>query len=645
MPTYLEAYRAARAASQQRPGSSDSGSSQGSDKKPSPVSPVTKAKDAKSSPATSKPTTPKSTPSKNIPAKQAAAKSPTKPTIDIGKQKGAYDTKAVRTQVHKWQALAADAAGEGGVANKANKLTKPNPNGTTPPASPIKATTGADYLVKEVKKNTPPKKRVVSDEHWKKKKDEPSLTDSPRVIKAKALGFETRLYLAADGSSPEGFVRRRAIPPKDVDLPVKKLRDSSAPANLDRSGGPKTGMRSASARDKAREIDARLQTVNEKDESPERPKSNPEKESMALAQDYFKNAYVRKSRKFSDNKAQKSDESPSPGSAPAISNPMRSRMEAWLSQTPDPFIEDLSDIDAEPGRPQSVGDLGSLLAPRATHVRDRRQSRREVYDDSQSESDFDGNQGGTLKRRGARRGAHSPRAQSSPRAGGKDTSGALQLAPVSKSPARPGIKRNMASHADLMSVLSLGADEGKGLVPARSMRTPRARPDNATIPGLLDEIRSDEIKYARDLRTLVDGVVPVLLNSVLSGSNGQDLAGAVNNLSCTKDTIVDLGIALERLQSSHRRVPTNDTRSLLAWAQRSHQVYADYISAWSMDFKDIMINLAPNNDPTAAGQIQSQGDGERVDVSFLLKRPLVRLKYLAKTITVRNQVPVQHSTR
>ena len=30
------------------------------------------------------------------------------------------------------------------------------------------------------------------------------------------------------------------------------------------------------------------------------------------------------------------------------------------------------------------------------------------------------------------------------------------------------------------------------------------------------------------------------------------------------------------------------------------------------------------------------GDGERVDVAYMLKRPLVRLKYLAKTLKVNN---------
>jgi len=220
------------------------------------------------------------------------------------------------------------------------------------------------------------------------------------------------------------------------------------------------------------------------------------------------------------------------------------------------------------------------------------------------------------------------------------------------------LKRRLTTHADLISVLSAPRRGIKSLQSARSIRTNRSRLATATIGDLMKELSSDESKYMRELNTLVDGVIPVLLTCVLSKSDSVVAAGLFspsangsNDPSFTRP-IVDMGIALERLKTLHKRIPHQDSRALLTWAQGAQRVYAEYIKAWRLGFQDVVINLAPaQEDITASpkgldthdktledglprnkdGDVVN-GDGERVDVAFLLKRPLVRLKYLSKTL-------------
>lgn len=219
-------------------------------------------------------------------------------------------------------------------------------------------------------------------------------------------------------------------------------------------------------------------------------------------------------------------------------------------------------------------------------------------------------------------------------------------------------KSYLTRHADLISILSLPKAGNKSIQSARSIRTNRSRLATATIEDLLKELVMDETKYMRELRTLVDGVIPVLLTCVLSKSDSAVAAGLFRPSANVSDDpnftrpIIDMGIALERLKSLHKRIPTQDTNSLLSWAQSAQRVYADYLKAWRMGFQDVIVNLAPaaaeggqeassllaNHDGLDGGLPRNKdgdvvdGDGERVDVAFLLKRPLVRLKYLAKTL-------------
>lgn len=229
------------------------------------------------------------------------------------------------------------------------------------------------------------------------------------------------------------------------------------------------------------------------------------------------------------------------------------------------------------------------------------------------------------------------------------------------------LRRNnsrLTKHADLISVLSLPRAGNKSIVSARSIQTNRSRLATATIPDLMQELATDETKYMRELRTLVDGVIPVLLTCVLSKSDSAVAAGLFNpsargheNPNFTRP-IVDMGIALERLKTLHRRIPQEDPAALLTWAHGAQRVYAEYLKAWRMGFQDVVVNLAPaESGSTVSGSSGSNadsidegllprnekgdvvnGDGERVDVAFLLKRPLVRLKYLAKTLKGINYV-------
>jgi hypothetical protein len=208
-----------------------------------------------------------------------------------------------------------------------------------------------------------------------------------------------------------------------------------------------------------------------------------------------------------------------------------------------------------------------------------------------------------------------------------------------------GLQRRLTTHEDLMSVLSLPRGGGS-IRSGRSIRTMRRPISKATLVEVFEELEVDEAKYMRELKTLVDGVIPVLLQCVLSKSDSACAAGlfsssgnARDDLNFTKP-IVAMGVALERLKALHKRIPTQNLGSLLSWAQGANRVYNEYLNAWRLGFQDIIVNLAPPDDQTQTdldeGMARDEngdvinGNGEKVDVAYLLKRPLVRIKKLAK---------------
>ncbi|CZT09806.1 uncharacterized protein RAG0_14440 [Rhynchosporium agropyri] len=215
---------------------------------------------------------------------------------------------------------------------------------------------------------------------------------------------------------------------------------------------------------------------------------------------------------------------------------------------------------------------------------------------------------------------------------------------------KDGLKRRLTKHSDLVSMLSLPDAElpgrGHSIKSARSIRTTRTNLDTATVRDLMKELAEDETKYMRELNTLVDGVIPVLLTCVLSKSDSAVAAGLFDpsgtDISFTKP-IVDMGVALERLKRLHKRIPLTSQDDFLRWAQSACKTYEDYLRAWRSGFGDVVVNLAPasrtsssveNHDPNKM-RIDEHGDvlrdtGERADVGYMLKRPLVRIKGLAK---------------
>jgi len=211
-----------------------------------------------------------------------------------------------------------------------------------------------------------------------------------------------------------------------------------------------------------------------------------------------------------------------------------------------------------------------------------------------------------------------------------------------------GIKRRLTKHSDLMSMLSLpdtALPPGRSatIISARSIPTRRTSISTGNIAQILAEVATDEETFMRELRTLVDGVIPVLLSSVLSKSESavaSRFLGSPSDQTASTEVvtkpIVDMGIALERLKNLHRRISVRDVGQFLHWASGAYDVYDDYLTAWRLEFDDLVVNLAPATLTTDDDKAPYPADvyTERVDVAHLLKRPLSRVRYLAKAAKV-----------
>ncbi|KAF2216165.1 hypothetical protein CERZMDRAFT_55899 [Cercospora zeae-maydis SCOH1-5] len=223
-------------------------------------------------------------------------------------------------------------------------------------------------------------------------------------------------------------------------------------------------------------------------------------------------------------------------------------------------------------------------------------------------------------------------------------------------PRRRSTRRRMAKHDDLISVLSIPQDNERRVVPAKSIRRSKRKPGLGTVAEIMNELSTDELKYQRELRTLVEGVIPVLLKHAVSGTSSSSPGSRVFSRSTSDPSvtrpIVDMGVALERLKTTHKHIPLHEPSELLAWTQSASKDYTSYLQAWRLGFKDIVVNLAhAERTPQRTGSSawdhdlprNEDGDlvdssGERVDVAYLLKRPLIRIKYLAKTLKDINEL-------
>lgn len=176
-----------------------------------------------------------------------------------------------------------------------------------------------------------------------------------------------------------------------------------------------------------------------------------------------------------------------------------------------------------------------------------------------------------------------------------------------------------------------------------------------TVPTRLKALAKGEGSYMRDLRILLDAVIPALLAKELStsttsttSSSTKDILGS-NSVTPDSKSIVDVGISLERLHSRHKRIPLQDTNEFIDWASEVYKAYDGYVAVWQAGYrevyKDIVVNLAeyderkPDSDLARTAQFDMT-DEVLVDVAYLLRRPLQRARSLAKTIKVcKNDLP------
>lgn len=213
----------------------------------------------------------------------------------------------------------------------------------------------------------------------------------------------------------------------------------------------------------------------------------------------------------------------------------------------------------------------------------------------------------------------------------------------------PGLKRRLTRHSDLVSVLSLPDNSAipSGIKDKRSRPSLRKTQGAAAVTAdeLLREFVDDENLYLRELKTMVDGVVPVLLSHVVYGTSATELFGDSPSKSGSyglSKSVVSMGVALEKLNKAHKKAPTSDIRRLAHWAHGIVPIYSSYLSAWQLGFEDIVVNLAPAEGSSGdedsllnalprneSGDIVN-AEGERVAVAHLLKRPLMRVRQLAR---------------
>lgn len=218
---------------------------------------------------------------------------------------------------------------------------------------------------------------------------------------------------------------------------------------------------------------------------------------------------------------------------------------------------------------------------------------------------------------------------------------------------KSGLKRRLTKHSDLISVLSLPDDtpipsRSRSLRSAHSVRRVSNHLHDATVDNLLREFARDENLYSRELKTLVDGVIPVLLSQFVHG-RGDSSGGLFGSPGVQKEdplpkAVVNMGVALEKLKNQHRRCPLNDIHRLPQWLETVTPIYGNYLDVWRLGFQGIIVNLAPASPDDEDSLIDAmprnaQGDilnehGERIDVAHLLKRPLVRTKWITKFIQV-----------
>ncbi|KAI1433359.1 hypothetical protein GGR50DRAFT_696186 [Xylaria sp. CBS 124048] len=239
-----------------------------------------------------------------------------------------------------------------------------------------------------------------------------------------------------------------------------------------------------------------------------------------------------------------------------------------------------------------------------------------------------------------------------PRATMKRNTGLTRSTATRRRSQKSELKRRLTRHSDLVSVLSLPNDSAmqsrnRSLRSARSVRRSSNHPQDATVESLLREFARDEDLYSRELKTLVAGVIPVLLSQSVNGGQGPsgDLFGSPNGPhkgDPLPKAVVNMGVVLEKLKSQHRKCPLGDVHQLPLWLETIAPIYGHYLDVWRLGFQGIVVNLAPASPDDEDSLLNAmprneEGDllnehGDRIDVAHLLKRPLVRTKWITRFI-------------
>lgn len=218
-----------------------------------------------------------------------------------------------------------------------------------------------------------------------------------------------------------------------------------------------------------------------------------------------------------------------------------------------------------------------------------------------------------------------------------------------------GLKRRLTKHSDLVSVLSLPEDEDapirtRSIRSTSSLRRRASRLGKGTVDDLLREFAIDEDFYQRELKTLVDGAIPVLLNQVVHGRQdyatdlfGPSIDGQADSVG---KTVVNMGIALEKLRNLHKWAPLHDVNKILSWLLTAYPVYDKYLDVWRLGFEGIVVNLAPapgraDDEDSLVNAMPRNEDGDvvdtkgqPVDLQHLLTRPVTRIRGLLKLLKV-----------
>ncbi|KAJ5693583.1 hypothetical protein N7455_003510 [Penicillium solitum] len=718
------------------------------------------------------------------PSNRGGTAKSTKP-LDIGEPLGVHDTNTVRSRVRKWQQQG------GGVVTVDDPYADDDENNAKPKPKPAKVKVEKLEKVEKPNKDKPPttrkrshstpRKRVVSDEHWKRTRNRASTQSSSRNLPAPKRIAEYTTNEGQPKSSRGKHDHSEDEDGKAHDLPRSQTKRGTGTG----SKSPIRDTKSAGARQN-------IDTITESDYETDHPKSveaselsdrlrthsPPPEDAWAASEADF--SELSRRRKRGPAKPPKGgifahmiDESrkmfgiPEPEPPKPTPTPTTGRgakIEAWLSDTPDPFMDEAgskNDIPApldlksgrarrsqklaggdlqastesEPStiserpkssdRPKSAVSKSSKgkdssssideapksqdrdMAPESKPASIDRTSKLSIknkednpvedkpYEDSlaPSESEFQPFSDGGSEVSGHNAPVPLGRKKPFPTTGyhrlstiassetlsttltdgtehvPKSTSAEKrqstlveeaeeaekddQFDPDSLPVVSSQLKRRLTTHNDLMSVLSVSASRSRSTRSNRSIRTNKSRLAHATVDDLLYELSGDETKYMRELKTLVGGVIPVLLTCVLSRSDSAIAAGLFRPSLDPEDDvnfskpIVNMGVAIERLKNLHKRIPQDNADALLTWAQGAQRVYREYLKAWRLGFKDVIVNLAPLEEDEVTNDADTKSldeglerdengdivdsDGEKVDVAYLLKRPLVRLKYLAKS--------------